>query len=238
MLTFAQSHNIPVPEHVVMSRDVPNPPSFVEEDDSIIVDGKRLCKPFVEKPVSGEDHNVYVYYPRSAGGGSKRLFRKVGDRSSEFYREVSQVRKEGSYIYEVFLPTEGTDVKVWRCPICPSDACRCTQWVLITHTRRRERAPSLTARCSATKRERKSAILSCSQPRKRTLHVSSASPSSKRCCLSESLALDLGRCAASTYCGRGASRTCAMSTGGHSSRAQRSTGTTVPTCLPGEWRWD
>jgi inositol-hexakisphosphate/diphosphoinositol-pentakisphosphate 1-kinase len=49
----------------------------------------------------------------SAGGGSKRLFRKVNNRSSEFYRHENEVRKEGSYIYEEFLNTQGTDVKVY-----------------------------------------------------------------------------------------------------------------------------
>ena len=62
--------------------------------------------------MDAEDHNVYIYYPLSMGGGSKRLFRKVGDRSSEFYPEINEVRTEGSYIYEEFVETQGTDVKV------------------------------------------------------------------------------------------------------------------------------
>jgi hypothetical protein len=44
----------------------------------------RLEKPFVEKPLDADDHNIYVYYPSSTGGGCRRLFRKEGDRSSEY----------------------------------------------------------------------------------------------------------------------------------------------------------
>jgi hypothetical protein len=45
-----------------------------EDGNAIIIDGQVLEKPFVEKPVSGEDHNVYIYF---RDGGGRRLFRKV-----------------------------------------------------------------------------------------------------------------------------------------------------------------
>ncbi|XP_077173894.1 inositol hexakisphosphate and diphosphoinositol-pentakisphosphate kinase 1 isoform X10 [Paroedura picta] len=109
-----QEEGIDLPRYAVLNRDPDKPDecNLVEGEDHVEVNGTVFPKPFVEKPVSAEDHNVYIYYPTSAGGGSQRLFRKIGSRSS-VYSPESSVRKTGSYIYEEFMPTDGTDVKVY-----------------------------------------------------------------------------------------------------------------------------
>lgn len=109
-----QEEGIEIPRYAVLDRDSSDPKchELIESEDHVEVNGVFFNKPFVEKPVSAEDHNIYIYYPTSAGGGSQRLFRKIGSRSS-VYSPESRVRKTGSFIYEDFMPTDGTDVKVY-----------------------------------------------------------------------------------------------------------------------------
>ncbi|XP_022740442.1 inositol hexakisphosphate and diphosphoinositol-pentakisphosphate kinase VIP2-like isoform X6 [Durio zibethinus] len=110
-----EMYGISVPRYALVNREVPYQELdyFIEEEDYVEVHGNRFWKPFVEKPVDGDNHSIMIYYPSSAGGGMKELFRKVGNRSSEFHPDVRRVRREGSYIYEEFMPTGGTDVKVY-----------------------------------------------------------------------------------------------------------------------------
>ena len=108
-------NGIPHPRYSVLNRDqgrAPTSYTITDNEDSIEIESQLFHKPFVEKPVSAEDHNVYIYFPAAAGGGSQRLFRKIGSRSS-IYSQCSYLRKKGSYIYEDFMPTDGTDVKVY-----------------------------------------------------------------------------------------------------------------------------
>jgi len=159
-----QQIGVAVPKHVVYDH-LGGGEGLVLREDYLEVSGVRINKPFVEKPASAEDHNIHIYYPPSVGGGSKRLFRKVGDCSSAFYPDVSEIRRDGAYIYEEFLPTEGADLKVYtvgpkyayaeaRSPVEPVE-------VLISATPRRASPRPWTGGWCATRAARRSASRSC-----------------------------------------------------------------------------
>ncbi|MCQ2816069.1 MAG: histidine-type phosphatase, partial [archaeon] len=86
---------------------------LIEYDDHIEYKGQKMFKPFVEKPINGDDHNIYIYYPPSHGGGHKRLFRKCKNLCSLFIPGVNKIRRDKSYIYEEFMQTDGFDIKVY-----------------------------------------------------------------------------------------------------------------------------
>lgn len=109
---------IPCPDHIIVEHDkvAPMGPNILQETDNFIVfNGKKIEKPFVEKPEDADRHDIYIYYPRNLGGGAKKLFRKVKDKSSEFDPKQNAIRRDGTYIYEPFLTTSGTDIKVYTC---------------------------------------------------------------------------------------------------------------------------
>lgn len=96
--------------------------SLSMDGNTLIADGRKLHKPFVEKPVSAEDHNIYIYFPSTSpeGGGGRRLFRKIGNKCSEYDPELKIPRcitEQGtttSYIYEPLLAADhGQDVKAY-----------------------------------------------------------------------------------------------------------------------------
>ena len=68
--------------------------TLIETDDTIEVQGHVFHKPFVEKPISAEDHTVHIYFPSDYGGGCQQLFRKVCEYFLQFQIEENKHANE------------------------------------------------------------------------------------------------------------------------------------------------
>jgi len=114
MFRLLVEYEIPVPFHIFCNRiegeDKDHPDNCVVEefDDYIVINGQKLSKPFLEKPADADNHEVYIYYPKSVGGGRTRLGKNMCG-----FDERGRIRRSGSFVYERFIPSEGFETRLF-----------------------------------------------------------------------------------------------------------------------------
>ena len=81
-----------------------------QTENNLSFNGIVMPLPCVEKPFDADDHNINIYYGK--GGGVRKLFRKVKNKSSEHFPGEYEIRMNGDFIYEQLLEG-GMDLKVY-----------------------------------------------------------------------------------------------------------------------------
>lgn len=114
VLKKLREHSLPMPGFVDCIRAGGCEPVLEEHRDQILVAGQCIKKPFVEKPADRRDRQIYVYFTEEAGGGRALLSsRESGDVECCWsFDPVGRVRREGSFVYQEYLQSEGFTVHV------------------------------------------------------------------------------------------------------------------------------
>lgn len=83
-LSLLRKSSVPESHSDVLFKD--EEAGIEEYDDYIFIQGNRLNKPFLEKPVNAEDHEIYIHYSQNSpcGSGYSVLFRKTEKQCSQF----------------------------------------------------------------------------------------------------------------------------------------------------------
>lgn len=66
--------------------------SFREYPDGIVLNSITLKKPFVEKPLTAEEHNVWLCFNRQQKTGVQKILRKRREKSSEYDQTAAHIR--------------------------------------------------------------------------------------------------------------------------------------------------
>jgi len=106
-----REHGVRVPEYIVVdySEDV----HIDEERTQLKINGRVLEKPFVEKPLDAENHEIFIYH---RDGSVTELFRKCvvdGVPRNARIRSEGQIRRQGRFLYQTFIDTGGVDIKAY-----------------------------------------------------------------------------------------------------------------------------
>lgn len=117
LLRKLKENGIDTPYFLECSRDGGVDPALEEHSDFILIGGQRINKPFIEKPVDRRDREIYVYFPKDAGGGRAIVSTQESGDVEYICRfdNSSRVRREGSFVYQEYTQSDGLVVQAVCC---------------------------------------------------------------------------------------------------------------------------